>query len=145
MGLPVAGEVSADHAGVLRLGEGSGDASAGVHWELRPCRFAHAEPGFTTDAPDGHCRDVNQTTMDERAQRALVLSPGTWVVTVTNDAFDRELGLWLRSTEAPEVPIISAGGIARGESRQFTVALTPGEYIYSCPLSPTPDYTLIVR
>ena len=32
-----------------------------------------------------------------------------------------------------------------GKSRDYAIDLEPGEYVYSCPLNPTPDYRLIVN
>lgn len=140
MELAVEGEALASRVGALEPGY-----PVTLRLTLRPCRVAEAEPGFDWSVDEDHCREVNRATFAERTQRALVVSPGEYIVRVTNDAFDRELGLWLRRTNQPETPIISAGGIGRDESRGWTVELEPGTYTYSCPLSPTPDYRLVVR
>ena len=39
---------------------------------------------------------------------------------------------------------ISGGGLATGSTQDYEVTLEPGEYVYSCPLNPTPDYRLTV-
>ena len=32
-----------------------------------------------------------------------------------------------------------------GTTQEYEVELSEGEYLYSCPLNPTPDYRLVVR
>ncbi len=32
-----------------------------------------------------------------------------------------------------------------GKTLDYEVELKPGQYVYSCPLNTTPDYTLIVE
>jgi len=39
---------------------------------------------------------------------------------------------------------VSGGGLTTGTTKDYEVELEPGEYLYSCPLNPTPDYKLIV-
>jgi hypothetical protein len=40
---------------------------------------------------------------------------------------------------------ISGGGLAAGKTRDYEVTLKAGEeYVYSCPLNPTPDYRITV-
>ena len=38
----------------------------------------------------------------------------------------------------------SGGGLVAGATQDYAIELTPGEYVYSCPLNPTPDYRLVV-
>ena len=40
---------------------------------------------------------------------------------------------------------VSGGGLGLGETQDYEVELEPGEYLYSCPLNPTPDYRLVVK
>ena len=40
---------------------------------------------------------------------------------------------------------MSGGGLFEGQSKDFTVELKPGEYIYSCPLNPTLNYKVVVN
>lgn len=40
---------------------------------------------------------------------------------------------------------VSGGGLATGKSKDYTVNLKPGEYVFSCPLNPTPDYRVVVE
>ena len=138
--LPVALEVSAEELGLL---EETPDGLA-LRLELLPCRFSGAEPNATFDTGDG-CRSVNAASVHEREQIALVVHPGTYLFVVENNAFDRALGLWLRREDEPTLPLVAGGGAAMGSDAQWSVELHPGRYLYSCPLSPTPDYLLIVR
>jgi hypothetical protein len=38
----------------------------------------------------------------------------------------------------------SASGCAMGSTQTYEIELKVGEYVYSCPLNPTPDYKLVV-
>lgn len=144
----LADEISAEALGALAPAREVGGVPR-VLLTLEPCRFAPAETANSPSAPDpgtlDHCRRANQAGFSARRAHALVVPPGTWELEVQNEAFDRALGLWLRREDDPTDTRISAGGIPAGESRSFMVTLEPGRYLYSCPLSPTADYVLIVR
>lgn len=43
------------------------------------------------------------------------------------------------------LPSVLGGGLTIGKSRDYAIGLEPGEYVYSCPLNPIPDYHLIVN
>ena len=138
--LPVAEELTAEELGLLE----EGPDGLALRLELLPCRFAAAEPARTLDPSDA-CRATNGATVHERTQVALVVHPGTYELIVENNAFDRALGLWLRREDEPTLPIVAGGGAEMGAEARWSVELLPGRYLYSCPLSPTPDYVLIVR
>ncbi|ROR32741.1 hypothetical protein [Inmirania thermothiophila] len=115
------------------------------------CQFLEPEGtdhGFVTRSADD-CRAINARTGAERVAKAkpLVLKPGRYVFRVVNRDVPYELGFWLRGRGIGRLtlPSVSGGGIAPGTSRDYEVDLRPGEYLYSCPLNPTPDYPLIVR
>jgi hypothetical protein len=63
-----------------------------------------------------------------------------------------ELGFWLREHDYNwKNPIhkltkvsVSGGGLVTGATQDYEGELEPGEYLYSCPLNPTPDYKLVV-
>ena len=40
---------------------------------------------------------------------------------------------------------VSGGGLTQGKTKEYKVTLKPDEYVYSCPLNPTPDYLLVVK
>jgi hypothetical protein len=59
-----------------------------------------------------------------------------------------ELGFWLRGEGVvgrATLPSVSGGGLTTGKTQDYAIELKPGNYVYSCPLNPTPDYKLVVR
>ena len=72
---------------------------------------------------------------------------------VTNKNVPYELGFWLREHDYNwKNPVhkvskisVSGGGLDLGKTKDYVVDLKPGEYLYSCPLNPTPDYKLVVQ
>ncbi|MBL4658772.1 MAG: hypothetical protein JKY19_00320 [Alcanivoracaceae bacterium] len=56
------------------------------------------------------------------------------------------LGFWLRGTGLGRLtlPSTSGGGIQTSGYKDYFIKLEAGEYVYSCPLNPTPDYKLVV-
>jgi len=123
-----------------------------------PCQFLESENnmdhGFkTTSAQD--CVNHNQQTAESRLQKtqALSLTPGKYIFRVENKNVPYELGFWLREKDYNwKNPLhkltktsISGGGLNTGVTKDYEVELKPGEYLYSCPLNPTPDYKLIVK
>lgn len=103
-----------------------------------PCRIAEQE-ATPTDATDREgCRVANQLSFGARSQQVWTLPPGRYTVRVVNQEVDWPVGLWLRSTKGES--LAAAGGGARGETIEVEVQLTPGTYLVSLPLLPTPDY-----
>jgi len=100
------------------------------------------------------CDAINAKTGKERLAHSEVmeLKPGKYIFRVINKNVPYELGFWLRSKGYnPANPIdkltktsVSGGGLTLGSSRDYEVDLKPGEYVYSCPLNPTPNYKLTV-
>lgn len=140
--LTVSEEISAAEAGILSVEPGANR----LNLTLGACRMEAAEPDWDAgEVDEDHCRAINRTTVHGRTARALVVHPGEYEFVVTNSAFERPLGLWLRREDDQNTPVLSGGGADFGENKSWTAELLPGRYIYSCPLSPTPDYLLIVR
>lgn len=92
--------------------------------------------------------------MERLAQaKVLELEPGTYVFRVTNRSVPYELGFWLRESDYDwRNPVhkltktsVSGGGLSLGDTKDYQVELAPGEYVYSCPLNPTPDYRILVK
>ena len=122
------------------------------------CQFLEPEGGvdhgFVT-RKKADCERINARTGDERLaeHEVLELEPGTYVFKVTNVDVPYPLGFWLREADYRlGNPIhkltktsISGGGLETGETQTYEVELEPGEYLYSCPLNPTPDYRLVVK
>ncbi len=123
-----------------------------------PCQFLESENGvdhgFTTTRK-ADCDAINAETGKARLAKAgvLELAPGKYVFRVTNRNVPYELGFWLREHDYNwRNPIhkltktsVSGGGLGLGETQDYEVELEPGEYLYSCPLNPTPDYRLVVK
>lgn len=117
------------------------------------CQFLESENnvdhGFrTTKAQD--CEAINARTGRQRLSKAKVISlkPGKYVFRIANRDVPYELGFWLRSASALKrafLPSVSGGGLLPGKVQDYAITLTPGEYVYSCPLNPTPDYVLMVH
>jgi hypothetical protein len=123
-----------------------------------PCQFLESENGVdhgfkTTKKAD--CDAINARTGAERLAEApvLELAPGRYIFRVTNKNVPDDLGFWLREKDYDwRNPLhkltkisVSGGGLKTGTTKDYVVDLVPGEYLYSCPLNPTPDYRLIVR
>lgn len=120
-----------------------------------PCQFLDVEPdqGYTT-TKKADCEAINEKSGAERVNKAktITLKPGEYIFRVTNKNVPYELGFWLREKDYNWAnPLhklnkisISGGGMYTGKTLEYKVTLTPGEYLYSCPLNTTPDYNLIV-
>ncbi|MEO1005441.1 MAG: hypothetical protein AAFW67_06225, partial [Cyanobacteria bacterium J06638_38] len=65
----------------------------------------------------------------------------------TNVNVPYELGFYLRGEGIKQVslPKVSGGGLTEGVTKDYEVELTAGNYVFSCPLNPTPDYPLVVN
>ena len=122
------------------------------------CQFVESENGvdhgFTT-TKKADCEAINGETGAARLAdaRVIELEPGTYVFRVTNENVPYALGFWLREHDYNwKNPLhkltktsVSGGGLTMGATKDYVVELAPGEYLYSCPLNPTPDYRLIVK
>ena len=122
------------------------------------CQFVESEKGtdhkfMPKNADD--CNAINAKTGGDRLAKAgpLTLKPGKYVFRVTNKNVPYALGFWLRSKGYSwKNPLhkltktsVSGGGLTLGKTREYEVTLKAGEeYVYSCPLNPTPDYQIIV-
>jgi hypothetical protein len=118
-----------------------------------PCQFLESEKdvnhGFATTRKED-CEAINSKTGSQRLVKAKVfeLKPGKYVFRVTNKNVPYSLGFWLRGDgliDWARLPSVSGGGLTKGTSKDYHVELKAGEYIYSCPLNPTPNYRLIVK
>jgi len=118
-----------------------------------PCQFLESEGGKdrgfkSTKAAD--CEAINSRTGTQRLaeSKTIALKPGKYVFRVSNRNVPYELGFWLRGeslVDRARLPSVSGGGLATGRTQDYAIELKPGNYVYSCPLNPTPDYKLVVR
>ena len=122
------------------------------------CQFLESENGVDhhyKPKTEADCVKINAQSGAKRlaAAKTIELKPGKYVFRVTNKNVPYELGFWLRESDyQPGNPLhklsktsISGGGLTTGKTRDYEVDLKPGEYLYSCPLNPTPDYKLVVK
>ncbi len=115
------------------------------------CQFIETENGVDQgfrSTKKADCTAINAKTGADRLAQAKVLElkPGKYIFRVTNKNVPYALGFWLRGKGLGRVtlPSASGGGLALGTTKDYAVELKAGEYIYSCPLNPTPNYRLIV-
>lgn len=117
-----------------------------------PCQFLESENGTDHGFRSGQatdCEAINARSGADRLAKAQVLrlKPGAYVFRVSNRDVPYEVGFWLRGDgllARARLPSVSGGGLTTGKTQDYAVELSPGEYVYSCPLNPTPDYKLVV-
>lgn len=142
---------------LLVLGVGGAQAFAAettvVDLTQTACQFLEAENsvdhGYTSNAK-ADCEAINASDGAERlaASKVLTLKPGKHVFRVTNKNVPYDLGFWLRGdglVNRATLPSVSGGGLSTGATKDYVIDLKPGEYVYSCPLNPTPDYKIVVE
>lgn len=83
----------------------------------------------------------------ETGFKPLKLQPGKYIFRVTNSSVPYPLGFYLRGVGLKKVslPKVSGGGLTQGVTQDYAITLTPGNYVFSCPLNPTPDYPIVVN
>jgi len=94
------------------------------------------------------CERINNDSGKQRVtdSKPIILAPGKYIFRITNRDVKYQLGFWLRGQGIQRflLPSVSGGGLETGITKDYEITLAPGEYVYSCPLNPTPDYKLIV-
>lgn len=81
----------------------------------------------------------------------LTLSAGTYVFEISNETVDHAVGFVLAPKgKTDQANHIKAAYVQKtpekGEtSTSKVVTLTPGEYVYFCPMNKTPQYTVTVK
>ena len=114
------------------------------------CQFTEPEGedhGFKT-AGAADCKTINAQSGKKRlaGSKTITLKPGKYIFRVTNKNVPYQLGFYLRGAGVGRLtlPKVSGGGLVKGKSRDYHITLKAGDYYYSCPLNPTPDYALKV-
>lgn len=118
-----------------------------------PCQFVESENGKEhgyASKRKADCEAINGRSGAERlaSAKVITLKPGKYVFRVTNKNVSYPLGFWLRGDgllNRATLPSISGGGLTTGATKDYVIELKAGEYVYSCPLNPTPDYKLVVE
>jgi hypothetical protein len=124
-----------------------------IHLTQVPCQFLESEGGRDRgfkSAGSADCEAMNARTGEQRlaGAKTMQLAPGKYVFRVANKNVPYELGFWLRGAsllDRARLPSVSGGGLTTGKTQDYEIELKPGNYVYSCPLNPTPDYKLVVR
>ncbi len=117
------------------------------------CQFVESESGVDhgfASIKKSDCEAINAETGAARLAEAkiLTLKPGAYIFRMTNKNVPYQLGFWLRGSGIVgrvTLPSVSGGGLTTGATKDYAVTLKAGEYLYSCPLNPTPDYKLVVE
>ena len=146
-------------AALVALGASQAPAEEAMVIDLTQvaCQFLESENGvdhdFTT-TKKADCDAINAKTGAERlaSAKVLELKPGKYIFRVTNKDVPYSLGFWVREPDYDwRNPLhkltktsVSGGGLALGTTKDYEVELEAGEYLYSCPLNPTPDYRIVV-
>ena len=114
------------------------------------CQFTEPEGkdhGFKTMG-SADCKAINSQSGKKRlsSSKTITLKPGKYVFRVKNRDVPYQLGFYLRGAGIGRLtlPKVSGGGLVKGKSRDYHITLKEGDYYYSCPLNPTPDYSLKV-
>ncbi len=107
---------------------------------------------FTASAQKKQVKTVAlEQTKGEFTQKAITLSEGTYVFEINNKGVGKDVGFVLTPKGHTDkkhhiknayVTKVVANN-AKGHSKE--VKLEKGEYVYFCPLNPTPQYTLTVK
>lgn len=84
----------------------------------------------------------------------LTLAPGKYQFRVINKDVDKDLGFVIQKASDKNADVMKTAvansfttALVSKGSVQYTgvVELGKGEYVYSCPLNPTPHYTITVK
>lgn len=116
------------------------------------CQFVEIETGdhgYTSNSK-ADCETINSKSGADRLANSetIKLKPGKYIFRVTNKNVPYGLGFYLRGdgiVNRATLPSVSGGGLNQGVTKDYEITLKPGEYVYSCPLNPTPDYRLVVE
>lgn len=115
------------------------------------CQFLEVEAKDYQYQPttSEECQKINTRTLSERKAgfQPLKLEAGKYIFRVTNTDVPYQLGFYLRGKGAQKftLPKVSGGGLTKGKTQDYEITLKPGNYLFSCPLNPTPDYPIIVN
>lgn len=90
-----------------------------------------------------------EQTEGEFTQKQITLSEGTYIFEISNSNVGHNVGFVLAPKSDVKAHIKNAYVTAQVKNNtketSKEVTLTKGEYVYFCPLNPTPQYTLIVE
>lgn len=120
------------------------------------CQFLEPEGkdhGYKTSKKED-CDAINAASGNDRlaSSEVMTLKPGKYIFRVKNENVPYDLGFWFRHMDYDwRNPLhkiskvsVSGGGLQTGTTKDYVVELKAGEYIFSCPLNPTPNYRVTV-
>ena len=115
---------------------------------------------FTSNTSLAQVKEKNVTLIDltqtenEFNVKGLSLKPGKYQFRITNINVNKDLGFVIQKASDKDNDVMKTAiensftiaPISKGDT-QLTgiVELKEGEYIYSCPLNPTPKYNITVK
>jgi plastocyanin len=103
---------------------------------------------FNTNAQEVKTVSLEQTK-GEFTQKEITLSEGTYIFEIANNNVGHNVGFVLAPKSDVKAHIKDAYVTAQVQNNtketSKEVTLKKGEYVYFCPLNPTPQYTLIVE
>ncbi len=94
--------------------------------------------------------NLGQTT-GEFTIKKLTLAPGDYQFEIANNGVEHEVGFVLapkgKTDQANHIKAAYVKAPVKNgtSSKTDVVSLTPGEYVYFCPLNPTEQYSLTVK
>lgn len=109
---------------------------------------------FNTNAQDAMKKATVKTvsleqTKGEFTQKKITLSEGTYIFEIANNNVGHNVGFVLAPKSDVKAHIKNAYVTAQVKNNEKEtskeVTLAKGEYVYFCPLNPTPQYTLVVE
>ena len=138
-------------AAVVAAGAANAEEAQIIELTQTACQFVEVETGDHgyTSTSKADCEAINSKHGDERLAQSqtLNLKPGKYIFRVTNKNVPYGLGFYLRGdgiVNRATLPSVSGGGLAQGVTKDYEITLKDGEYVFSCPLNPTPDYKIKV-
>jgi hypothetical protein len=93
-------------------------------------------------------------TKNQFYTQKLDLKPGKYQFRIVNKDVDKDLGFVIQKAEDKEGNVMKTAvknsfttSLVKKGQAQYTgvIDLQQGEYVYSCPLNPTPHYTISVK
>lgn len=111
---------------------------------------------LTTDAQDKMMKDNAKATVvsleqtiGEFTQKEITLEEGDYIFEIANNNVGHQVGFVLAPKSNPDAHIKTAyvTKVVDNNSTETSnvTHLEKGEYVYFCPMNPTPQYTLIVK
>ncbi|MEM9678718.1 MAG: cupredoxin domain-containing protein [Bacteroidota bacterium] len=90
-----------------------------------------------------------EQTKGEFTQKEVTLKEGTYIFEISNNNVGHQVGFVLAPKSNPDAHIKTAyvTKVVDNNSKETSnpTTLKKGEYVYFCPMNPTPQYTLIVE